>query len=202
MSLPPAPTSRHAAISGAHAGNDKRELRKTLLKARIAMNEAERARHDDAIAARLVTLLRERGITSLGAYWPIRNEPDLYAMYNTLAQEGVKLALPLVVATDQPLAFVAWKLGDELVEENFGIRVPRDRTWVKTPEAILAPCVGFNAGHFRLGYGGGFFDRTLAAAAPRPLAVGVAYAFQETDFVADTFDVPLDCIVTERGILG
>lgn len=179
---------------------DKRGLRLELIKARLELDEATRGQWDAAIGAKLMELLRERQVRSLGVYWPIRNEPDLRDLYESLAADGMKLALPLVVAPNAPLGFVEWKPGDEMVAEALGILVPRDKRRVAMPEALLAPCVGFNAARYRLGYGGGYFDRTLATYV-RPLAIGVAYSFQETDFTVEEFDAPLDCIVTEAALL-
>lgn len=202
MSLPPGQEPRHAAISALQAsgGIDKRDLRRELLKKRLALDEATRNQWDAAIGAQLRQLLQERRVASLGVFWPIRNEPDLRGLYETLVQQGVRLALPLVVAQDAPLEFAAWKPGDDMVPEALGILVPRNKTPVELPEALLAPCVGFNAARYRLGYGGGFFDRTLAVAT-RPYAIGVAYSFQEVVFPVEEFDVPLDCIVTENALL-
>lgn len=202
MSLPSGQKPRHATISALQVsgGIDKRDLRRELLKKRLALDEATRNQWDAAIGARLRQFLQERQVASLGVFWPIRNEPDLRGLYETLAQQGVRLALPLVVAQDAPLEFAAWKPGDDMVPETLGILVPRNKTPVELPEALLAPCVGFNAARYRLGYGGGFFDRTLAVTA-RPYAIGIAYAFQEAVFPVEEFDVPLDCIVTENALL-
>lgn len=202
MSLPPGQEPRHAAISALQAsgGTDKRDLRRELLKKRLELDETTRNGWDAAIGARLLQLLRERPVASLGVFWPIRNEPDLRGLYEKLAEQGVRLALPLVVTQDAPLEFAAWKPGDEMVPETLGILVPRNKTPVELPEAVLAPCVGFNTARYRLGYGGGFFDRTLAVVT-RPYAIGIAYAFQEAVFLVEEFDVPLDCIVTENALL-
>jgi 5,10-methenyltetrahydrofolate synthetase len=178
----------------------KRELRNDLIRARLAIDGGLRAKWDARIGKHILECLQARPVASLGVYWPIRNEPDLHELYAKLLAQGVLLALPLVVEKDSPLEFAAWKPGDALVEESFGIKVPVNRTRVALPEALLAPCVGFNSARYRLGYGGGFFDRTLATT-PRPLSLGVAYSCLETNFAVEEYDIPLDCIVTESAIL-
>jgi 5,10-methenyltetrahydrofolate synthetase len=81
-------------------------------------------------------------------------------------------------------------------EDSMGVAVPKDLRWVERPAAIIVPCLGFNEDGFRLGYGGGFYDRTLAAL-PRPASVGVCYACQRAVFTVDAHDIALDLIVTE-----
>lgn len=135
-------------------------------------------------------------VRSLGVYWPIRSEPDLTEMYAELSERGVQLALPIVVDQDAPLQFAAWSPGAHLVKDSFGVSIPADLDRKISPEALLIPCVGFNDDNIRLGYGGGFYDRTLARQ-PRPLAIGIAYRLSRTSFTAGPHDVPLDLIVTE-----
>ena len=116
-------------------------------------------------------------------------------MYADLAQEGVKLALPVVMGKGAPLGFAGWTPGDALVCDAHGVPTPVKKNLIR-PEALLIPCVGFNADNIRLGYGGGFYDRTLAVK-PRPLAIGVAYASARTSFNADPHDIALDIVITE-----
>jgi 5,10-methenyltetrahydrofolate synthetase len=115
-----------------------------------------------------------------------------------LAEAGVRLALPVVVARDAPLAFAAWTPGETMVKDGMGVAVPGDLHFVERPPALLVPCLGFNEQNFRLGYGGGYYDRTLAEA-PRPYTLGIAYAHQKAAFAGDVHDVALDVIVTEVG---
>lgn len=133
---------------------------------------------------------------TLGVYWPIRGEPDLRQTYDELTRLGVRLALPLVDGRDAPLRFVAWKPGDVLVKDAYGVPAPQQADRQVHPDALLVPCVGFNAGKVRLGYGGGFYDRTLAVA-PRPLAIGIAYASSLAAFDGEPHDIALDEVITE-----
>ncbi len=119
--------------------------------------------------------------------------------YAALAELGVQLALPVVTAKAVPLRFACWNPGDPLIKDAMDIAIPTSpQCWVQ-PQALLIPCVGFNTHRLRLGYGGGFYDRTLATA-PRPIAIGVAYADALTAFDSGPHDVALDGIITEAGV--
>jgi 5-formyltetrahydrofolate cyclo-ligase len=140
----------------------------------------------------------------LGAYWPVRGEPDLSALLGLLAAGGKRLALPVVDAPAMPLRFVAWTPGDALVAGPYGIPRPAsDETVV--PDMLVIPCVGFDARCFRIGYGGGFYDRTLAALAAQgatPFAAGVAHDEAQVEDVAPGHhDLALDAVVTPTRLL-
>lgn len=128
----------------------------------------------------------------------MRGEPDLRDAYATLAAQGIALALPLSAMKNTPLRFAGWKPGDALRKDALGISVPESTAPVVRPDALLIPCVGFNADRIRLGYGGGYYDRTLAND-PKPLAIGVAYMLSLAQFPGETHDIPLDAIFTECG---
>lgn len=176
--------------------SDKAALRRALLENRHALAAEVRRQADAAISARVQAWWNANPVPSLGVYWPIRGEPDLRALYETLAAHGVELALPIVTARDAPLTFIRWRPGDAMAKDAYGVMVPQDTAAVMRPDALLIPCVGFNAGNIRLGYGGGFYDRTLAAM-PRPVAVGIAYQCCCAEFSADAHDVALDEVLTE-----
>jgi len=150
---------------------------------------------DSRIGERLKAWCVDHPFRTLGVYWPIRGEPDLRNVYEELFANGMKLALPVVTGKDAPLRFIAWTPGDAMQKDQYGIGIPASGIEVR-PDAVLVPCVGFNEQRFRLGYGGGFYDRTLAQA-PRPVAVGIAYASSLTAFEADAFDIALDRVITE-----
>ncbi len=112
---------------------------------------------------------------------------------------GSLAALPVVVAEATPLAFRAWDKESALVPDRYGIPTPVDGEWL-VPELILLPLNGFDAAGYRLGYGGGYFDRTLAALSPRPLAVGVGFEINRLASIRpELHDQRLDWIVTEAG---
>jgi 5,10-methenyltetrahydrofolate synthetase len=189
----PSPGSSVADSAGAPA---KAALRTALKAARRAIDPAARVQWDAQIGAQVLAWWRLRQLPQLGVYWPLHGEPDLRAAYSELAQAGVRLALPVVVARDAPLAFAAWTPGEAMVTDGMGVAVPGELRLVERPPALLVPCLGFNADGYRLGYGGGFYDRTLEQK-PRPHTLGIAYACQQAVFGHAPHDVALDVIVTE-----
>jgi 5,10-methenyltetrahydrofolate synthetase len=183
-----------AAASGA----DKSSLRQHLRRQRHALEPEWKAQADAAISRQVLDWQAARGVNTLGIYWPLRGEPDLSAAYDSLAARGVALLLPLVVKRDHALTFVHWTPGEAMDLDAMGIAVPRQRRPAALPPALLVPCLGFTAQRYRLGYGGGFYDRTLAVPT-RPVTLGIAYAADEVAFPGDAHDIPLDLILTEQG---
>ncbi|NHZ34919.1 5-formyltetrahydrofolate cyclo-ligase [Massilia sp. CCM 8692] len=193
------PASAHANDANAHSA-DKASLRATLKAARRALDPLEKARRDALIGARVLAWWGAHSAREadpvLGVYWPLRGEPDLQPLYLELARAGVPLALPLVVAPDCALAFVEWVPGEAMVSDRMGVAVPAEQRMVDRPGVLLVPCLGFTTERYRLGYGGGYYDRTLEEA-PRPLTVGIAYAGDLVAFAASPHDVALDWVLTE-----
>lgn len=167
-----------------------------MLARRKALGLPEKTAADQLIGQRVLAWCATEGITDLGVYHPIRQEPDLLAAYNALAKQGVHLSLPVVVDKDAPLVFRRWQPGDALEKDAFGTAVPLSSAAIAGPQALVIPCVGYNAERMRLGYGGGFYDRTLAAP-KRPLAVGVCYAFGMAEFASEAHDIALDLVITD-----
>ena len=131
--------------------------------------------------------------------WPIRNEPDIRALLARWAEDGVRAALPVVVAENAPLRFREWTPEGLLEADRYGIPTPTAGDWL-TPDLILLPLNGFDGAGYRLGYGGGYFDRTLAALVPRPLAVGVGFEINRIDSIRpEPHDQRLDWFITEDG---
>ena len=183
-------------LPGTGTSPDKPLLRRTLKERRRAIAPDLKRAWDERIGARVLAWSRANPSSSLAVYWPLEGEPDLGAAYAELAGEGVRLALPVVLARDAALGFAAWLPGEPTVADSMGIAVPADLRIVARPQALLIPCLGFNAQGYRLGYGGGFYDRTLAPE-PRPRTLGVAYACQLAEFGLNEYDIPLDEIITE-----
>ena len=178
----------------------KAALRKTLLAARRDLSDDARRCWDQAIKAAVIAWWKMQPSPTLGVYWPLRGEPDLQAAYAELAALGVGLALPVVQEKDAALLFASWQPGEPMVQDAMGVAVPARLRLLPCPPALLVPCLGFNPERLRLGYGGGFYDRTLAVA-PRPATLGVAYACMTASFGGEAHDIALDAIVTERGLL-
>jgi 5-formyltetrahydrofolate cyclo-ligase len=169
--------------------------RERLLGARIALTEDYRSQQTIAIARALDQVLTTVPVTTLSVYWPIRAEPDLRAWMGTLSQQGVRVALPVAVALGQPLVFREWRPHVRLARGLWKIPYPADGAEV-VPNVIIAPLVGFDGACYRLGYGGGFFDRTLAKLSPKPLAIGVGYPGAAiTTIFPQPHDVPMDWVV-------
>jgi 5,10-methenyltetrahydrofolate synthetase len=167
-----------------------------LLAERRGIPAEERARWDHQLCANIVNWWRGCQVEALGVYWPLRDEPDLHAAYAELSHLGVRLLLPVVVQRDAPLEFASWEIGEAMVKDGMGVAVPAHLRIEPYPPALLVPCLGYNSGGFRLGYGGGFYDRTLARD-PRPATVGVAYRCLEVEFGVDNHDIALDVVITE-----
>ena len=174
-------------------------MRKALLAARRALPEASRSQWDAAIAQRLLAWCANENIAELAVYWPLHGEPDLHAAYLELAARGVALALPVVLEKHAPLAFASWTPGESMVKDGMGVAVPARLRLIPAPPALLVPCLGFNAERYRLGYGGGYYDRTLEHA-PRPRTLGIAYACLQAQFASGPYDIALDHIVTEGAV--
>jgi 5,10-methenyltetrahydrofolate synthetase len=173
--------------------------RRRLIAARLAMPPAERRRLARRIGAALDEWLADVAGLVIAAYWPIRGEPDLRPWLESVRARGAHCALPVVVAANAPLEFRSWRPGARLARGVWNIPVPADGLPV-APQLLIVPVVGFDAGGYRLGYGGGFYDRTLAAATPRPFAVGVGASMAALSSIdPQPHDVPMDAIVTEHG---
>jgi 5-formyltetrahydrofolate cyclo-ligase len=130
-------------------------------------------------------------------YWPIRDEADPRALAKVLSERGHTLALPRI--EDASLSFRGWEEGDSLVDNRHGIAEPRADAEIRIPVVILVPLLAFDATGHRLGYGGGYYDRTLAALKAR--AVGIAYAGQEVATLPpEAHDRLLDAVITENGV--
>jgi len=186
--------ARDTRPSDAAAATEKSVLRNRLLAARKTLTPSAKAAAEVAICARLLAWLHANPVTRLGVYHPIRQEPDLYPAYNALSAQGVHLCLPIIRGKELPLEFIRWTPGDALVKDAMGTSVPAQGDIVQ-PQALLIPCLGFNGERLRLGYGGGYYDRTLAQA-PRPLTLGIAYADALVDFAAEAHDIALDLIIS------
>ena len=188
-------SSRSAtAQTGAAA---KSALRKQLKAQRAGLIDAGKPERDRRIGAQVLAWWRRTRPPLLAVYWPLSGEPDLQDTYRALVREGAALALPVVVERHAPLAFAEWTPDEPMLTDPMGIAVPAQLRTVARPPALLVPCLGFNEHGYRLGYGGGFYDRTLAGGV-HPATLGIAYACQAAQFEADVHDLPLDIIVTEE----
>ena len=192
----------------------RRETRVELLRARDALPaEAHRSRSDrilETLDVLFATFGSMQGVL-VGVYWPIRREVDVTAFVQRLVAQGAAAALPVVVGKGQPLQFRRWQPGDPLEKGTYGIPQPLatpaalaghpPATPAVEPAVLLIPLVGFDAACFRLGYGGGFYDRTLGTFRKKPLTIGIGFELARLETIYPRpCDVAMDYIVTEAGV--
>ena len=155
----------------------------------------------DALKARVLATLDFPVGTVVSGYWPMADELDLRPLLETLNARGCHIVLPAMTGRNRPLVFRDWKPGDNLVPAGFGTLEPAASCEARAPDVLLVPLLAFDRQGYRLGYGGGFYDRSLAElrAVKQVTAVGTAFAGQEVNQVPhDHNDQLLDWIVTER----
>jgi len=173
--------------------------RARLLALREAMAADERRAHNETITRRLIDGFPQLAGMTVGFYWPLRGEFDARIAMLHLRKLGARTALPVVVQKGAPLQFRLWWPGAPTTVGVYDLPVPE--TEVVVPQALLMPPIGFDAQCYRLGYGGGFFDRTLAAMSPQPLKIGVAFELSRIATIRpQPHDIPMDLVITERGI--
>ena len=178
----------------------RRATRERLLNARVALPEDVLASYRGTIDQHL-----ERGFPNLARgivafCWPYKNEHDARFLARRLRDRGAVTALPVVVAPKTPLIFREWHPSVRLEHGVYDIPYPADSLQVQ-PDTVLLPMLGFDDAGYRLGYGGGFFDRTLAAAPRAPTVIGIAHELAHLDTIyPQPYDIPMDWVVTERGV--
>jgi len=173
--------------------------RQRLVAARMAFRGAERQHCDGAIIAALSGIV-PRG-TSVGFYWPIRGETDLREFVSGLLDHGARLSLPVVVEKRTPVEFRAWHPNALMTSGVWNIPVPAEGERVR-PEVLLVPLVGFDDRCYRLGYGAGYYDRTLAKLPRGTLAIGVGYELSHLSTIyPQPHDIPMSIIVTEARVI-
>ncbi len=171
--------------------------RALLIAERRAISPQLRKEWDKSIADQVVAWCRANAVRTAGVYSPIQGEPSLYEAFPLLTEIGIQLALPSVPGKEHPLTFLAWKPGDELMKDRFGVLVPLKSAAEVKPDVLFIPCVGYTANGYRLGYGGGYYDRTLAGTF-KPKAVGIAYRISHCEIEPHPHDIPLDFIIINR----
>ena len=185
----------------------KAELRQQAAIARKALVNADpeapaRLAAQSDIIIRMVQDERPAGVVA--AYMPIRSELSPLRLVAALVAQGIVTAMPETPSPGHPLIFRRWAPGDDLVDGPYGTSQPSPAAPVMVPRVILAPMLAFDSACWRLGYGGGFYDRTLAGlrdAGQRVTAIGIAFDGQLVDKVpVGPFDMPLDAVLTPSGL--
>ena len=208
---------------------DKLTARKALIEQRL--NLPDRLQRADLLQRVMRIWLIGRPDAVIGAYWPIKGEfdplPALYrwqedAVLGASAQNPLapapdsgaqivteslanrsprKIGLPVVNKLHKTLTFHAWYPGCPMEEDAYGIPKPKD-TEAIVPTLLFVPCVGYGPGGYRLGYGGGFYDRTLATLQPKPFTVGLGYSHGWLpELEPEAHDVPLDALLNDQGVV-
>lgn len=171
--------------------------RERLIQARLAISAELRQQMTLGIVKGMETAIGDVRGRTVSVYWPFRGEPDLRPWIASVTGRGGTMALPVVVDKGRPLIFRAYKPGDRLEKGVWNIPIPADGEAV-LPDVVIAPVVGADRNNYRLGYGGGFFDRTLAAMPRKPLVIGIGYDIQRIETIHPRpHDIPMDLIVTE-----
>jgi 5-formyltetrahydrofolate cyclo-ligase len=185
---------------------EKKALRQRLIEQRL--NMPDRLRRADLLQQVMRIWLVGRSDTVIGAYWPIKGEFDPLPALHRWKEDGElldepqprRIGLPVVDKVHQTLKFHAWFPGCPMEEDAYGIPKPKD-TEVVVPTLLFVPCVGYGVGGYRLGYGGGFYDRTLAQLQPKPYTAGLGFAAGFLpDLEPEAHDVALDAILNELGV--
>ena len=175
----------------------RKSKRQELIAARLAIPVAERTRIADDIAQKLNDLITFDKNTVISLYWPFRGELDLRGWMRSAYDRGARIALPVVVAKAQPLLFREWTPDGKLERGVWNIPVPAEGTVELVPNVVISPLVGFDPENYRLGYGGGFFDRTLAAMTTPRTVIGVGYNSSALSTIyPQPYDIPMDRILT------
>ncbi len=181
------------------ASQDRKALRRQLQAERLGL--VDRHRRAMQLQEVLRVWLISRGEQRIGVYWPIKGEFDaLPALFRwSEAEPGRQIGLPVIDRQTQQLRFHTWYPGCPMEEDAYGIPKPKDTPEFE-PQLLLVPCVGYGPQGLRLGYGGGFYDRSLAQVVPRPATAGLAYSHGWVPWLqAQAHDVPLDAILTDEG---
>ena len=179
----------------------RRKMRTALIERRMAAGPVRGTTWSAKIESHLGPLLRSLAGRVIGFYWPFKGEFDARALVTELlATEAWRAALPVVAMRNAPLIFRPWTPDCAMESGVLGIPIPKSADSL-VPDTVLAPLVGFDAASYRLGYGGGYFDRTLAALSPAPRVIGVGFELSRLASVyPQPHDVPMDFIVTEAGV--
>jgi 5-formyltetrahydrofolate cyclo-ligase len=180
----------------------RREKRAALIAARMALPGPAHAAADAAIARRLDTCFEDIEPCLVGAYWPFRREFNVLPFLDQLLAGGFTVALPVVLGKGQSLEFRDWTRATKLASGVYDIPYPADGAAVM-PSVLIVPLVGFDDDGYRLGYGGGFYDRTLEAAHPRPFCLGVGFDLGHLATIHPLpHDIPMNAIATEQAYYG
>jgi len=179
----------------------KTALRIRARAARASLDSGERAEAAVAVARHFFDGVPLQQADIVAAYWRIRDEVDCQPILVKLMDSSQTVVLPVVLGPEEPLDLRVWEQGASLYESGFGTLAPSELAPKAEPDIVIMPLLGFDSRGTRLGYGGGYYDRTLATMKKRPRLIGLAFAAQELERIPrEAHDVPLDAVITEAGM--
>jgi 5-formyltetrahydrofolate cyclo-ligase len=194
-------------MDNSEQAQEKKALRAALIEQRNQL--PDRQERADLLQRVMRIWLVGRPDLVIGAYWPIKGEFDPLPALHRWKEDGElldqpqprRIGLPVVNKETRSMTFHAWYPGCPMEEDAYGIPKPKD-TEIITPTLLFAPCVGYGPGGYRLGYGGGFYDRMLSSLNPKPFSVGLGFGMGFLpDFAPEPHDVPLDAILNDYGVV-
>lgn len=178
----------------------RKETRAALIERRLQISADERVARSLRISQGLRSVLSSVSDRLIGFFWPFRGEFDARPLLTEKRDRCMRLALPVVVEKGQPLQFRKWSPGTRMTHGVWNIPIPANGETVD-PDVLIAPLVGFDPAGYRLGYGGGFYDRTIASKASKPLIIGVGFEIARLSTIyPQPHDIPMDVIVTDTGV--
>ncbi len=180
---------------------EKQAARKAAMAQRKEVHGAAKGAGEAAALHVLAWLETQPKLHIISGYMPIHTELDILPAMHALHKKGYALCVPVIMGKAMPLKFSAWTPDTKMIKGEFGAMVPENSHWLR-PELLLCPMLAFDATGQRMGYGGGFYDRTIAALAP-VRTLGFAYAAQQVAHLpTEPTDMPLEGIITEKGLFS
>ena len=180
----------------------RKAQRRRLFAFREGLKGPERAERSRRIADRLTAQRDDWQEHMIAVYWPLKGEPDLTPWMRRMMEAGARIALPVVIEKRAPLIFREWRPGLRMVPGIWNIPVPAEGPSV-IPTIAIAPLVGYDEDLYRLGHGGGYYDRTLASLDPRPIVIGIGYDVTRLGSIQpQAHDIPMSRIVTDERVIG
>jgi len=183
--------------------NDKKELRKEMKARRGEVEHEQALEAAKGVIEQIKPFLAQKKRWQIALYHPLHSELDALPLARFLSEQRVRLSLPVIMSRDEPMIFRPWQIEELLVSAVHKIKVPPNKGLSATPELIIVPLLAFDKNGYRLGYGGGYYDRTLAQirGERRVIAMGLAYDFQEVNAIpAESYDQHLDMLLTPSGL--
>ncbi len=171
---------------------------------RAAVSDRMRKEAARAVTQNFIANIPLKQSDIIAGYWPLKDEIDITLVLEILEENGHSLCLPRIQQHDKDLSFRRYKRGDKLYKHSFGVMEPADLAALLQPDVVIVPLLAFDKSGHRIGFGSGYYDRTLRQLQEisEVIAVGVGYDFQQIDRIpSEPHDIKLDCVVTDKGVL-